>query len=337
MKLKLPVFFFNFALTLLLGEFVLRFLFGIQPGIILKTGSFHKVNKLKQLNGLYADSNGIFKATQSAAQDIVAKLQHDSYLRLIINHIFKERNNEIETKSLIWDFALSKKDENNPLSIYLNRLGQNLPHGLSDFDSAIIYYAMHPINAEGFKSIPFKQYKGKKKILMLGDSFTWGHSASHKTRSFADLLLYRGYAVYNTGISGADPAQYLAVAQKYIPLLKPDIVVVNFYMGNDIAYFKRELKPGVPIFYSTNAGQLFSCNDGVAFDTPEKAYAFVLKHYSIPEENNTFNYICAKSSMGTLLWKILNDYHKVDSHNNTDTLYYKEVQSLRQPRPYSNI
>ena len=66
----------------------------------------------------------------------------------------------------------------------------------------------------------------KKKVLMLGDSFLYGHSAENFTSSFANNLLAKGYYVYNTGISGADVTQYKAIADKYIPIIPMKEIII---------------------------------------------------------------------------------------------------------------
>ncbi|MCS6818850.1 MAG: hypothetical protein NZ522_02790, partial [Chitinophagales bacterium] len=177
---------------------------------------------------------------------------------------------------------------------------------LSDLDSVILEYGYRPINAEGFRSIPFKQYKDKKiKVLLLGDSFTWGHTTNNKTSSFADDLLTRGYIVYNTGITGTDVAQYLAVARKYIPLLQPDVVIVNFYLGNDITYYKRTPKPHHPVFFATNANNLMAFQMGKEFDNADSAYANIIRNWSIPATENKLNWLLKSTCLTTLVWKAM--------------------------------
>ena len=91
------------------------------------------------------------------------------------------------------------------------------------------------INEDGFRSPSFSRLDStKRKVMFIGDSFAWGKSAEPLTgHCFVDLVRNEtGYEVINLGIPGADPAQYYELAMKYIPLLKPDVVFVMFFMGN---------------------------------------------------------------------------------------------------------
>jgi hypothetical protein len=217
-------------------------------------------------------------------------------------------------------FRLLKKEQRSPL------------------EEAYLNYIKRPVNSQGFRSIEFKRIStSAKKVLLLGDSFTWGHTTQNKSDAFADILLARGYAVYNTGISGADSAQYLALAKILIPQLKPDIVFVNFFLGNDVSYFKRELTPSLPIFFCTNAGNLYTFNNGINFQNKESAYEFILRNFRIPKENSTFNDIMAQSRITTLIWKILYNAKEVDLRSKIDLELWKKADSQKYAEPYSNV
>ena len=51
-----------------------------------------------------------------------------------------------------------------------------------------------------------------------------------------DIVSRQGYLTFNTGIPGTAPNQYAYLAEKYIPLLDPDIVAVMFFWGNEVAW-----------------------------------------------------------------------------------------------------
>ncbi len=73
------------------------------------------------------------------------------------------------------------------------------------------------INEGGFRSPDFSKLDStKKKILLIGDSFTWGMSASPVVdHCFADLVRNEtDFEIINTGIPAADPVQYSLIAQK---------------------------------------------------------------------------------------------------------------------------
>jgi hypothetical protein len=314
---------------LVLIEGVLKLIFNIHPGYHHYSQWFREVDSLEIHQGFAADSAGIFKVDASAARFLSARVQSDSMMSLPKN----ETNKNLEVYGL--DYQFHKIEEKDCI------LGKHLKYILSkpvktDLDSAIIEYARNPINKDGFKSIPFKQFPcSKKKVLLLGDSFTWGHSAEPLGNSFADYLLSKGFVVYNTGISGSDPEQYRAVAEKYISILEPDYVVVNFYIGNDVQYFRRKLLPNIPIFYSSNAGNILSCPEGVTFLDAKESYDFAKSRITIPQ-SSLFNRICSYTALGTLIWKFVNKIGWSSQEHPKYSAIYAEQRKLRQLKPSCN-
>lgn len=217
-------------------------LLGYQAGIITQNRYFKKVRQLTLRNEFIADEQGIQKFNTGIAEELHQYLIQDrnfpylDWLRLVLND---KKNGAGILKA--YDEINRDWVENN-FTRFIDSLKNKTTGTCLEVDLAYIDYYTQPINSDGFRSITFKNYNtAKTKVLLLGDSFTWGNAASNLTSSFADLLAAKGYVVFNTGISGADPAQYQAIARQYIPLLKPDIIIVNFFMGNDIMYSKRPI------------------------------------------------------------------------------------------------
>ena len=170
---------------------------------------------------------------------------------------------------------------------------------LFGFDSTI------EINTDGFRDREFGLALDKKpKILLLGDSFCWGASARPITKSFADRLETFGYEVFNTGIPCVDPIQYQLIAHEYIPKLKPEVVVLTLYMGNDLMHRDIKLYPYANRFHLTNAGWMDPYLDGDHIRSPEACYQYYLKCFSIPKQESTFNRVMAQSVVSTQLWTI---------------------------------
>ncbi|MCG3167503.1 MAG: hypothetical protein POELPBGB_03295 [Bacteroidia bacterium] len=308
------------------AEFTLR-KSGYKPGIHTYVRYFNRVDSLYIMKGFEADENGIFKVSKTAVDEIREKVKtKDSTLT---------KNQTLEVYSLVNEHIdlLNKKQDNEFAHNYY-KLAVTDSSKLSELEKTVVGFVSSPINSDGFRSIEFKPYENKKpKILLIGDSFTWGHSATVKSGSFADILLARGYTVYNAGISGTDVAQYLAVAKKYIPLLKPDVVIVNFFLGNDITYFRREVKPFTPAFFPTNAGNLMTCPHGTYFKDMHEAYKFNLQLYEIVEDENMFNYVMSKTVITTLMWKILLKAGIVNYGSQVRN-YFNENEKIKYPKPY---
>jgi hypothetical protein len=133
------------------------------------------------------------------------------------------------------------------------------------------------VNSDGFRGIPFEPADATRpKILFLGDSFTWGLSARPITNSFVDLVSRHGYLAYNAGIPGTGPNQYAYLAEKYIPILRPDFVAVMFYLGNDM----KRPDPMIPYHnahHLTNAGSLNPFDEAGRYMSAEKAYQYYLR------------------------------------------------------------
>ena len=82
-------------------------------------------------------------------------------------------------------------------------------------------------------------YRNKKvpesaKIVAIGDSHTYGISAT-ATDSWPSVLeKITGHQTYNLGLGGYGPAEYLYLMKENALKLRPEIIVVGFYLGNDL-------------------------------------------------------------------------------------------------------
>lgn len=134
------------------------------------------------------------------------------------------------------------------------------------------------INEDGFRSHPFGSLEPGTRIAVIGDSFGWGSSAKPLTNSFADLLdANPRYTVFNLSIPGTGPDQYALVAEKFIPLIKPHVVILAVYMGNDIngsldATHLVHKEPRLKKWYVTNAGIFMAMDQEGNELSPQAAY-----------------------------------------------------------------
>lgn len=161
------------------------------------------------------------------------------------------------------------------------------------------------INSDGFRAPEFQSLDtAKYKLLLIGDSFTWGLSANPIDSCFADLLKRRWLGpVINTGIPIADPAQYDAIARKYIPIIKPDKVIVMFYLGNDIMSQPRPIIPLQAFYYYTNAGAVMADDGPVHLNSAKEAYEYYThQKFFLLHPANDFELIISKSALLSRLY-----------------------------------
>jgi hypothetical protein len=96
-------------------------------------------------------------------------------------------------------------------------------------------------NSLGFRDREFSTARSSAyRIVALGDSFTygWGVAAgeSWPKRLEANLdTLKVPVEIANLGVPGAGPADYAHIAQRAIPMLRPDLVIVGVLQGDDLA------------------------------------------------------------------------------------------------------
>ena len=94
------------------------------------------------------------------------------------------------------------------------------------------------LNSQGFKDVEFGGKQGYR-IVALGDSFAFGvvpYEQNYLTLLEAGLRQkYAGADVLNMGIPRTGPKDYLSLFLREGLDLKPDMVLVSLYIGNDLA------------------------------------------------------------------------------------------------------
>jgi len=107
------------------------------------------------------------------------------------------------------------------------------------------------LNSRGFNDAEFQPKKeGVFRIVALGDSFTFGvvPRENNYLKVIEKGLQDKGYnvEVLNMGIPQAGPQDYVSVLADEGLQLKPDLVLVSFFMGNDFTHLTTDMegKPG---------------------------------------------------------------------------------------------
>lgn len=107
-------------------------------------------------------------------------------------------------------------------------------HQSGEFDITV------KINKLGFRDHEYPLNKKKKqRITVIGDSFTFGWGVNAEdcwVKILENDLTKTGLdvEVLNLGKGGASPVDYAQIAEKTIPFLKPDLVVVCVLQANDL-------------------------------------------------------------------------------------------------------
>lgn len=116
---------------------------------------------------------------------------------------------------------------------------------------------------------------GKKIVFIIGDSFVAGTTSTTWNNTFCELLKSEldssKIIICPFGVRGTDPLDYRLRADKFIPLLKPDMVLVAYCADNDWMGFHRTPLSNTPIYFSTNAGfgLLTNINNKYFLTTPD--------------------------------------------------------------------
>ena len=164
-------------------------------------------------------------------------------------------------------------------------------------------YGIH-INRDGFRSREFLPPEdGSETILLLGDSFAWGASATPISKSFADRLDRAGYCVFNAGIPGVDPTQYARIAQKWVPKLRPKVTAAFVFLGNDIGTSPMLVKPNRNLWYVTLPQYRFLLGYdeyGHYFDSPDEVLPYYRRTYC-GETRDTVDLFMYRTVLGKLL------------------------------------
>lgn len=117
------------------------------------------------------------------------------------------------------------------------------------------------INSLGWRDAEFPSEKipGRTRVLALGDSFTFGTGVDYGQR-FSEVLerAEPSVDVLNMGAFAYGPEQEIRVYEVHGASVRPDIVLWNLYLGNDMEDIRAHSLHGVPKpYFSFVAGSLY--------------------------------------------------------------------------------
>ena len=110
-------------------------------------------------------------------------------------------------------------------------------HNTAEFDLAV------QINNLGFRGPNTTIQKQKKRVVVIGDSFTFGWGVEWQ-QTWVHLLskAYPELEFLNLGQGGNHPGDYTRISKQAVPMLKPDLVLICVLQGNDMHQLMRVIE-----------------------------------------------------------------------------------------------
>ena len=161
-------------------------------------------------------------------------------------------------------------------------------------------------NSAGHDSLGYRNriVPNRADIVAIGDSMTYGVSATADNSWPALLQKYTGKVVYNLSLGGYSPVQYYYLLSNNALKLNPSIIITGFYYGNDLfeaknmidksSYWKNLIynntfEKNIPI---ENMSDVATENSTIEEDESRKFMGNMrnlLSHYSVLYRIITFN------------------------------------------------
>ena len=146
----------------------------------------------------------------------------------------------------------------------------------------------------------------RMRILMLGDSFTYGMSADIG-KSYVETIEanFPQSIVWNTGIPGAGTHQALASFQVYAPILQPHLTILGFFVND----FGDNLLPmDVGLWLGLEDGRVFmrryDNSDGKTVTLDERK-AYYYRAHGLEPPANEIERAVGRTRLGSLLLRMI--------------------------------
>ena len=143
-------------------------------------------------------------------------------------------------------------------------------------------------NSLGIRDVEYTDKKPNDyRILALGDSFTWGAYGTQLNQTFVKLLEKKlnknpdknNYQIINAGVPGYGTDQEMIYLENKGYKLKPDLVILNFFVGND---FKDNMQSGE---FTVENGVLVSKNFNASASQMIRTFLIIYSHaYRVMEK-----------------------------------------------------
>ena len=199
------------------------------------------------------------------------------------------------------------------------------------------------INVQGFQGYvdftPENAPQDEYRILALGDSFTWGMSA-RIGNSWLETMEARLEAngqpvtVWNASIPGTGTRQALVNARQLVPIMRPDVVVLGFYINDFIDnLYPLDLYVHVPMnerlilvnryFLDRDLNPLRLSDQSVYFRAVDK-----------PAALNSLQVLLGQTSLGSIVVNALNGLSAADTRSPSPAIVARTEAPLAELRDF---
>ena len=93
-----------------------------------------------------------------------------------------------------------------------------------------------PANSRGYYDVELQDVAYDKLVVAIGDSFSQGVVPHHYHFTTIAERRLPGVQIYNVGIGGIDPPEYLHLLRTEVLPLDPDAIVIDLFLGNDLTF-----------------------------------------------------------------------------------------------------
>ena len=198
----------------------------------------------------------------------------------------------------------------------------NLPNSEILFCNEIGKWVTYKSDQYGFNNNNF--LSEKKKIILLGDSFTEGMCVSREDNIASNLYRITKEKYLNLGISGTGPIEQLIIYREYSDLVAHDKVFWLFYEGNDIINFRDKSNDiNINSYFKNNFNsKKFLKNKNYEMEKRRYLYKSIKKYNDFAEGmKSTLNTYFYKSSE---IFEIL----RLSNSANTLSIYIRNLYNI---------
>ena len=186
------------------------------------------------------------------------------------------------------------------------------------------------VNRQGFHStqdfVVGDDFDERMRILMLGDSFTFGMTAEIGS-SYVETIEANlpQSIVWNTGLLGAGTEQALALFQVYAPMLEPQITILGFFTND----FVDNLMPmDLMLWVGTKNRRIFmrrpQADDSGNVITPDEQKDYYYRWHSVEPPDSEIERLIGRTRLGSLLLKM------IDVARREPALWQRRVDATRE-------